>query len=99
MRSRSTIIPVAARCPARTLATSMHRPDPDLEVVIAAMMDVTGSATRADLLSKLPVTAKQSIEAVTRSGVLLDYAGERRFFLSGKLAHLSSYLEAEVNAK
>ena len=39
----------------------MHRPDPDLEAVIAAMMDVTGSATRTDLLAKLPVTVKQSI--------------------------------------
>ncbi|HWM31018.1 MAG TPA: hypothetical protein VNO69_04885 [Methyloceanibacter sp.] len=63
------------------------------------MMDVTGYATRAELLAKLPVTAKQSIEAVERSGVLFDYAGDRRFLLSGKLAHLSSYLEAEVNAK
>ena len=71
----------------------MHRPDPDLEVVIAAMMDVTGSATRAELLAKRPLPLKQSIEALERSGVLLKYAGEDRFLLSGKLAQLSSYLE------
>ena len=76
----------------------MHSPDPDLEAVIAAMMDVTGSATRAQLLAKLPVTVKQSIEAVERSGVLFGYAGERRFLLSGKLAQLSSYLETGLRA-
>jgi hypothetical protein len=79
------------------MGSRIQRPDPDLEAIIAAMMAVTGSDTRAELLARLPLPVKQNMEALRCSG--LDSGSEMdRLKLNAKLTQISAYLEADLKA-